>query len=227
MPRGDGAGGLDHHAFVALQVEARLDGLARQEVHFLDGQRDVVGRRTLAQIGLGAEQAVDALGQHHDVGMDLAAVAIGDHADHLAIGVLDQFLDGGLAQHDRAGFLHLAGEPFVELRADDGVAVRLLFVEVVRAIMQPGMRLLVHHPEPLLDQMTLERRILAEIRDQLLQHVGVENRALHVLRAGIFAALDLQHLQAALGHRQRGGVAGHAGADHDRVETFLDHGELL
>ena len=93
--------------------------------------------------------------------------------------------------------------------------------------MQPDMGAVVHHPEALLDQMTFERRILAKIRDQLLQHVGIEDRALHVLRAGIFAALELQHLQAALGQRQRGGVAGHPGADDDRIEFFLDHGTLL
>ena len=64
----------------------------------------------------------------------------------------------------------------------------------------PGMGTVVHHPEALLDEMTLQRRILAEIRNDLFEHVGVEDRALHVLRARIFAALELQHLEAARGH---------------------------
>ena len=207
-----------------LRLKRDFDGLARQEVHFLDRQRDILRRRAVAQIGAGAEQAVDALGQHHDVGMNFAVVAIGDHADHLAVGVLHQFLDGGFAQHDRAGFTHLGGEPAIELGANDGVAVRPLLVEVVGAIMQPGVGLVVHDPEPLLDQMALQRRVFAEVRDQLFQHVGVKDRALHVLRARILAALDLQHLQSALGQRQRSRVAGHAGTDHDRVETFFNHG---
>ena len=42
---GDGAGGFDDDAFVALEIEARFDRLARQEVHFLDRERDVFGLR--------------------------------------------------------------------------------------------------------------------------------------------------------------------------------------
>ena len=75
--------------------------------------------------------------------------------------------------------------------------------------------------------MTFERRVFAKIRNELLQHVGVENRALDVLRSRIFAALELQHLQAALGQGQGGGVARHPGADDDRIEFFFDHGTLL
>ena len=88
------------------------------------------------------------------------------------------------------------------------------------------MGVVVHHPEALLDEMAFQRRILAEIRDELLQHVRIEDRALHVLGAGIFAALDLQHFEAAFGHGEGGGVAGHAGADHDRIEFFFDHRAL-
>ena len=68
--------------------------------------------------------------------------------------------------------------------------------------------------------MPLQRRILAKIRDELFERIGVENRALHILRAGIFAALQLQHLQSALGHRIGGGIAGRPGADDDGIETF-------
>ena len=71
----DGSGRLDHGAFVALEIEARLDGLARQEVHLLDRERDIFRLRDFAQVGTGAEQAVDALGEHDDVGMHLAVVA--------------------------------------------------------------------------------------------------------------------------------------------------------
>jgi hypothetical protein len=35
-------------------------------------------------------------------------------------------------------------------------------------------------------------------RDDLLQHIGVEDRALHVLAARVLAALDLQHRNPAL-----------------------------
>ncbi len=58
--------------------------------------------------------------------------------------------------------------------------------------MHAGVRGFAHHPEALFDQMALERRVLAKVGDDRLEHVGVHDRALHVLRAGIFAALELQ-----------------------------------
>ncbi len=165
--------------------------------------------------------------EHYDIGMDLPVAAVGAHADHLAAVVLDQFGDGRLAQDDGAGFLHLARKPFVELGANDGVAVGALLVEVLGAVVQPDMGLVVHHPETLLDQMTLQRRVFPEVRDQLFQHVGVQDRALHVLRAGIFAAFELQHLEAAACEGEGRGIAGHAGADHDGIKFFIEHGGLL
>ena len=174
-------------------------------------------------MGARAEQPAHALGKHDDVGVHLVAAAVGAHADHLAAGIFHELRHRGLADDQRARVLHLPGEPFVELGADNGVAVRPLFVEVVGAIMQPDMGAIVHHPEPLLDQMTLQQRVLAEIGDELFEHVGVEDRALHVLRSRIFAALELQHLEAALGHGEGCGIARHAGPDDDRVELLLDH----
>jgi hypothetical protein len=155
--------------------------------------------------------------------MDDPALTIGAHADAGAIGVEDELKHSRLGQHDRAGFAHLARKPLVELRADDRVAVGPRLVEGVRAIMHAGMGVLAHHPEPLFDQMALERRVLAEVGDDRLEHVGVHDRALHVLRAGVFAALELQDGKALVGQREGRGVAGHAGADDDAIE-LLDHG---
>jgi hypothetical protein len=50
---------------------------------------------------------------------------------------------------------------------------------------------------------------------------------LYVLRAGIFAALDLQNFEPALGHGESGRIAPHSGADDDRIESLLDHRALL
>lgn len=88
------------------------------------------------------------------------------------------------------------------------------------------MGVVVHHPKALLDEMALQRRVLAEIRDKLLQHVGIEDRALHILGAGIFAALQLQDFESLARQGQGGGVAGHAGADDNRIESFFDHAYL-
>ncbi|OIQ63686.1 hypothetical protein GALL_547730 [mine drainage metagenome] len=177
----DGAGRLDHGAFIAPEIEAGFNGLTRQEVHFLAGQRDIVGLRSLAQIGPRPEQPVHAFGQHDHVGVHLPVVPVGTYADHPAIGVLRELRHGRLAQHRRARLPYLGREPLVELRANDGVTVRTLLVEVVGAIVQPDMGAVIHHPEALLDQMTFQWRILAKIRDQLLQHIGIEDRPLNVL----------------------------------------------
>ena len=89
--------------------------------------------------------------------------------------------------------------------------------------MHAGVGRIVHVPHALLDDVALQRRILAEVRDDLFEHVGVHDRALHVLRARIFAALDLQDLEAALGQRVGAGVPGRAGPHDDDVEFFNGH----
>jgi hypothetical protein len=66
--------------------------------------------------------------------------------------------------------------------------------------MDAGVAAVVHGPDALLDDVALERRVVAEVGDDLLQRVGVEDRALHVLAARILAALDLQHLEAGARH---------------------------
>ena len=81
MPARHGAHRLDDRALVALEIEALLDGLLRQEMHLLDGQGDVFRLRALAQTGARADEAVDAVAEDDDVGVQLAALAVGLHAD--------------------------------------------------------------------------------------------------------------------------------------------------
>ena len=209
-----------------LTLKRDFDRLLRQEVHLLDRERDRLGLRRLAQAGAAAEQAVDAFGEHDDVGVNDPAFAVGAHADAGAIGVEDQFERGRLGQHDRARRPDLAREPLVELRADDRVAVGARLVEGVGAIMDAGVGVLAHHPEALLDQMPFERRILTEVGDDGFEHVGVHDRALDVLRAGVFAPLELKDAEPLRGQGVGRRVAGHAGADDDAIE-FFDHGSRL
>jgi len=77
----------------------------------------------------------------------------------------------------------------------------LLFIEVVRAMVHPSMRPVGHHPEALLDQMALPWCVVAEVGDELLQHLRLQDGALDILGAGIVASLQLQYLRAARGHR--------------------------
>ncbi len=86
----DRAHGLDDDALVALHIEARLDRLGGKEMHFLDGERDMIGFGRLAKAGAAAEQSVDAFGEHDDVGVDDPVLAVGAHADARAIGVEDR-----------------------------------------------------------------------------------------------------------------------------------------
>ena len=78
-----------------------------------------------------------------------------------------------------------------------------------------------HHPAPLLDDRALERRLLPAVAYDLLEVVVVEDAAHDVLGARLRAALEQRHLQAGLGHRDRGRRAGRAGADDDRVELLV------
>ena len=217
-----GPGRLDHHALVALDIEALFDDLGRDEVHFLHGERDLIRLGRLAQAGARPEKTIDAFGQNDDIGHDRAAGAVRAHADHLAVRILHEFERRRLGQEDRTLFLGLLREPAVELRAYDRVAIGLLFVEFLGTILHARMRALGHEPETLLHDMALKRRVLAEIRNDLLEHVCVEDRALDVLGAGIFAALQLQDVEAARGEGEGGCIAGHACPDDDGVES-LDH----
>ena len=223
---GNGAGGFDHRAFVRLELNrASMVSAGRKCI-------SLTARATCAAAGRGRNSArvpsrpLTPSASTTTSAWIGAARTVGAHADHLAIGVVDQFDDGGLAQQDRALRLRPPGEPAVELRADDGVAVGLFLVEVVVPVMHAGMGGVGHQPEALFDQMALQRRLDAEIRDDLFHHVRIENAALDVFRARIFAALQLQHFQATRGHGVGGGVAGHAGADDDRVKFFVDHCHL-
>jgi hypothetical protein len=181
-----------------LDVEARLDRLFRHEEDLLDRQRDVLALQFAVKAGLARQRGVHAVGEDHHVRVDLAALAIAAHAD-AALAVHQQLFHRGLADQQRAGLAHLRREPLVELRADDRVAVVRRLVVVVAAVMRADEARVVEHPHALLDDVALQRRVVAEIGDHPFQRVSVEDRTLHVLAAGVFATLDLQHFQASLG----------------------------
>ena len=81
----------------------------------------------------------------------------------------------------------------------------------------------VHRPKALFDDMPLQRRVVPEVRDEFFEGIGVKDRSLNVFRTRIFAALELENLEAFLGHSVGCGVARRPGAYHNSVEAFLDH----
>ena len=164
---------LDDCAFVATQIETRFDGFARQKMHFLDRERDIVGLGRLAQPGARAKQPAYAFSEHNDVSGDLPILAVGPHAYDFTPRILQQLGHRRFAQDDGAGLLNPFREPFVELRANDRVAVRALLVKFVGSIVQPSVGVVVHHPEALLDQMALQWRVFAEIWNELLEHFRI------------------------------------------------------
>src|SRR3954464_9307544 len=131
--------------------------------------------------------------------LNFAVLAVGADAVDLAVGVTQQFGDGGFADDEGAGFPDLLVEPPVELGADDRVAVRLFAVEAVGPVIGADIAVVAQQPDALFDDMPLQRSILAEVGDDLFQGVGVHNSALDILGAGILAALDLQNTQASFG----------------------------
>jgi len=81
----------------------------------------------------------------------------------------------------------------------------------------------IHRPKPLLYDMTFQWRIFPEVRDEFFEGIGVEDRALHVLRTRIFAAFELKNFEAFLGHGISRGVTRGSRAYNDCIEAFLDH----
>jgi hypothetical protein len=219
---GDLAEHFDDHAFFVLDVEAGLDGLLGHEEDFLHRQGHVAGLDLAMEAGLAGQGGIDPVGEDDHIGKHLAALAVAAHAHHL-VAIHQQAFDGGLADHQRAGFLHLRREPLVELGADDGVAVVGGLVVVVGAEVGADEGFVVQYPHALLDDVALQGGVVPEVGDDLLEGVGVQDGALHVLRARVFTPFDLQHRQAGLGCGVGGGVPRGARADNDDVE-FLAHG---
>lgn len=103
----------------------------------------------------------------------------------------------------------------------------MLAVAEVLVAKQPDRGVRGHEPALLLDDGALQRGLLPILADHLFEVVGVENPAHDVLGAWLLALLDEGDLEPGLGHRGRGGGAGGARSDDDRVQLFLfgHHGE--
>ena len=192
-------------------------------MHFLDGECEVLCFGFGTQAGSLPDEAVDAVAENDHVRQNRPAFAIRLHADHAAVGVLDETGHGRFAEQRAAGLADPPAEPLVELRAEYGVAIGPLFVEVLGTVMHPHVRGIVKHPEALLDNVPLQRSVFAEVRNDLLERVRVEDRSLDILRARIFAPFQLQDLHTGLGHRVRRRISCGAGAYDDRVEVVGCH----
>ena len=179
------------------------------------------------ETGLARQRRIDAIGQDHDVGIDIAVDAVGLHTHHL-VAVHDELIHRGLADQQGTGLAHLGTEPLVKLRPQNGVTVIGRLVVFLAADVCANKGVVVQHPHALLDDVALQRRVVTEVGDDFLQRLGIQDGALHVLAAGVFAAFDLQHLEAGLGQGVGAGIARGAGTDHDGVELgWLFHLVLL
>ncbi len=81
---GQGADDLEGDAFLFTDIEAALQHFRTQEMHFLGDQGGVVAVQFLAVTGLDRQRRIDAVGQDHRIGEDLAALAVGFYPDHPA-----------------------------------------------------------------------------------------------------------------------------------------------
>ena len=198
---------LNGDAFLRSDIESALDRRIRQEMNLLDGERHVARLQFRMKSRLLGEQRIDAVGENHNVGVDRAAGPVGFDTDH-AISVHVQPKHRRFANGQRTGILHFFRKPFVELCANDRVTIIGRRIECLRAVGGSDIGIVVEHPHALLDQMTLERRVVAKIRNDLLQRVRIEDRSLYVFRARGFAPLDLQHAQTRLGGGVRRGLGG-------------------
>src|SRR5205823_3541348 len=71
------------------------------------------------------------------------------------------------------------------------------------------------------------RTILPKVRDDVLQHLGIEDSALHVLGAGIFPALQDGDIEARAGHGDGRGDPRGSRAHYDAVEFVIGHSKYL
>ena len=127
---------------------------------------------------------------------------------------LMQLLHGDAADVLGAGLLGLLGQPLVEGAAQHGVGVLALLAELGGGEVDGHLRARVHHGDALVGDLALDGRLGLEVGEDLLEGVGVDAAAGHVLGAGEVAALDDQDgLAGGCGHVSR--HAARAARSHD------------
>ena len=202
-----------HGRTLALgEQEAVLDDVGGKLEDLLDAHGHLIGLGTgVAQAALG-EHGVGALGQDDHLGGDL--VVAGAHAGHATGPVLDELLDGDAADVLGACLLGLLGQPLVERAAQHGVGVLALLAELGGGEVDGHLRARVHHGDALVGDFALNGRFGLEVGEDLLEGVGVDAAAGHVLGTGEVAALDDQDgLAGGCGHVSR--HAARAARSHD------------
>ncbi len=106
----------------------------------------------------------------------------------------------------------------VERPAQHGIAGLLERLHLLRAEVHGEVGVARHERDALVSDFALDGRFFLEIREDLLDGVGIQAPAGHVLGAGVVAALDQQHLLARLGDLIGGNRARKARTHHDRIE---------
>ena len=221
---------LARGALAAHEPEALVDGLLAQRVQRPDPEPDLVGPEAVVQAAVLREQRErpvagdDERSLHHVAGPGQAHAADRAVADDDAIG--EAAREQGGARGDRP-----AGQPAVEERTEEreagerpvgrGAGPHGLPLRARRRLEhQRCGRALAGHGERALGHRALPGSLLPEAGDQLLGGGAPGHHAAeHVLGARVLAALEQEHLGAALREPDRGAGAGRAGADDDGVEA--------
>ena len=169
---------------------------------------------------LGQNRINAVTGDHH-VRVQLVSFGRFDAGDRPVL--FDDVRDGDAGEKAHPGLFGFFGEPAVERRSDDGIAVGGFGVVFRGLIADLDAGLFRQDKDALLHDRALQRAILPKFRNNIFEHLGIKDGALHVFGAGVLAALQQRDRQPRAGHRDGRGDPRGPRSNDNGVKFIFSH----
>ncbi|OPY92988.1 MAG: hypothetical protein A4E73_00557 [Syntrophaceae bacterium PtaU1.Bin231] len=198
-------------------AEAVVDPVAVELNHLLDADGVVLRASRAAQAGFLRDEGENPVAGDDRVRPQLFAP--GDNAADPAV-ITHQVRHEGLGEYHAAALLDALGEPAVEFRSEDAVALGLFGPQFAAGVVEGEGAVAGHEGGPLADDGPLEGRLLPEAREEIADGVQIDAAAGDVLGAGVVAALQDDDLDPLAGQRPGRRKARQSRPHHDDVKLF-------
>ena len=209
--------------FAVGDVEPIVDQVGVELDEFLDPDGIVMRPSGRPQARLFRDQRKHPVAGEDHVGTQFVAPC--DDAGDFPV-FTDHVRNEGLGKQHGPALLDPLGEPTVEFRAKDTVALGLFGSQFAAGIVEGEGAVAGHEGGPFADDGPLEGSLLPESREQIADGIYVEAAAGDVLGAGIIAALEDDDLDALTGQRPRRRQPRKSRPDNDDIE-FLHRSHAL
>jgi hypothetical protein len=205
--------------FVSSKMEAGFKGLAGKLDYFFDSNREVLGRKILAQPCPFGQERVDSVGQNDHRSVDYPISSHHPHP-HGLLPFPEHLLRQGFGDQQSPSLLGLSGQPTVEPGTQDTEAIIRGAVErlVLKIQRERGLRGK-KRDDPTGD-VPFHGSFFPESRKETLQDRAVKDSSESIFGARVFPTLQQQNLEAGPGSHAGCCRAGRACSYHNDVELF-------